>query len=88
MKIQYCTDYEEMSQVAFESFYAGLKTSPRTSICAATGHSPTGFYKKMVANYQEQSELYNTMQVVKLHEFGSSADTSNHSSNFTTCIVL
>ena len=50
MKIQYCTDYEEMSQVAFESFYAGLKTSPRTSICAATGHSPTGFYKKMVAN--------------------------------------
>ena len=25
MKIQYCTDYEEMSQSAFESFYAGLK---------------------------------------------------------------
>lgn len=78
MKIQYCTDYEEMSQVAFESFYAGLKTSPRTSICAATGHSPTGFYKKMVANYQEQSELYNTMQVVKLDEwFEVSADDPN-----------
>ena len=51
MKIQYCTDYEEMSQAAFESFYAGLKTSPRASICAATGHSPTGFYKKMVVNH-------------------------------------
>ena len=63
-----------MSQVAFESFYAGLKTSPRTSICAATGHSPTGFYIKMVANYQEESELYYAMQVVQLDEwFGVSA---------------
>ena len=78
MKIQYCTDYEEMSQSAFESFYAGLKTSPRTSICAATGHSPTGLYEKMVVNYQEQSELYNAMKVVKLDEwFGVSADDLN-----------
>jgi len=78
MKIQYCTDYEEMSQAAFESFYAGLKTSPRTSICAATGHSPTVFYEKMVANYQEQSELYNALQVVQLDEwFGVSADDPN-----------
>ena len=78
MKIQYCTDYEEMSQSAFESFYAGLKTSPRTSICAATGHSPTGLYEKMVVNYQEQSELYKAMKVVKLDEwFGVSADDLN-----------
>ena len=78
MKIQYCTYYEEMSQAAFDSFYAGLKTSPRTSICAATGHSPTGFYEKMVANYQEQSELYYAMQVVQLDEwFGVSADDPN-----------
>ena len=78
MKIEYCRDYEEMSRAAFESFYSGLKTSPRTSICAASGHSPTGFYEKMVANYQEQSELYYAMQVVKLDEwFGVSADDPN-----------
>ena len=78
MKIEYCRDYEEMSRAAFESFYSGLKTSPRTSICPASGHSPTGFYEKMVANYQEQSELYYAMQVVKLDEwFGVSADDPN-----------
>ena len=78
MKIEYCRDYEEMSRASFESFYSGLKISPRTSICAASGNSPTGFYEKMVANYQEQSELYYAMQVVKLDEwFGVSADDPN-----------
>ena len=78
MKIQYCTDYEEMSRAAFASFYNALKLDSKLSICVATGHSPTGVYEKMTANYQEQSELYYAMQVVQLDEwFGVSADDPN-----------
>ncbi|MDB4016171.1 galactosamine-6-phosphate isomerase [Flavobacteriaceae bacterium] len=78
MKIQYCPDYEEMSQAAFDSIYADLKISSKTSICVATGHSPTGLYEKMVASYHEQSDLYSAMQFVKLDEWlGVSADDPN-----------
>ena len=78
MKIQYCPDYEEMSQAAFDSIYADLKISSKTSICVATGHSPTRLYEKMVASYHEQSDLYSAMQVVKLDEWlGVSADDPN-----------
>ena len=78
MEIQYCPDYEEMSQAAFDSIYADLKISSKTSICVATGHSPTRLYEKMVASYHEQSELYSAMQVVKLDEWlGVPADDPN-----------
>jgi len=75
MKIQYCTDYEEVSQAAFDSFYNALKQDSKLSICVATGQSPTGVYERMAKNHQDEPERYTALQVVQLDEwFGLSSD--------------
>ena len=70
MKIQYCSNYEEMSQSACDSIIRDLKISPNLLLCLATGNSPTGTYNKMVNIGQEHPEFFNELSIVKLDEWG------------------
>ena len=74
MKIQYCSNYEEMSQSACDSIIRDLKISPNQLLCLATGNSPTGTYNKMVNICQEHPEYFKELSIVKLDEWGGLND--------------
>lgn len=74
MKIQYCSNYEEMSQSACDSIIRDLKISPNQLLCLATGNSPTGTYNKMVNIRLEHPEYFKELNIVKLDEWGGLGD--------------
>lgn len=69
MKIKYCTNYEEMSQLAFDSVVKDLKSHPELFLCSATGNSPEGIYTKLEEIYHEHPEYFNELSVIKLDEW-------------------
>lgn len=70
MKVQYCSDYEEMSQLSCESIVFDLKKHPKQLICTATGNSPTGTYERLVNAYKDQPKCFNGLIIIKLDEWG------------------
>ena len=70
MKVQYCTNYEEMSQRASDSLMAHLKAKSNQVICTATGYSPEGMYHKLATIYKDHPEYLNAITIVKLDEWG------------------
>lgn len=70
MKIHYCDNYQEMSQLSCDLIIADLKKNPRKLICAATGNSPTLMYKKIVNQYDTNHNIFKELSVVKLDEWG------------------
>lgn len=70
MNIKYCSDYNEMSQMACDSIVSGLKEKSRQLICKATGHSPAGTYDKLAEVYKIQPDIFRELAIVKLDEWG------------------
>lgn len=70
MKIQYCSDYEKMTQSCNDSLIADLKEKKRQFICAATGNSPKGVYEKLAITYKDEPGLFEKLKVIKLDEWG------------------
>ncbi|MCM4171079.1 galactosamine-6-phosphate isomerase [Arenibacter sp. TNZ] len=70
MNIHYCTDYENMSQMAFDSLLSLLKDKPEQLICTATGHSPTGLYEKLVKSHKRSPKVFKELKIIKLDEWG------------------
>lgn len=74
MKIQYCSNYEHMSWLAFDSIREDIKGSPNQLLCLATGNSPTGTYNKLVTFYQNHPAYFEELRIVKLDEWGGLGD--------------
>ena len=70
MNIQYCSDYNEMSQMSCDSIVSDLNKNPKQLICTATGNSPTGTYEKLAIVFKEDPKLFNELKVIKLDEWG------------------
>ncbi len=70
MKIQYCSNYEQMSQMAFDSILSDLKIRSRQLICVSTGYSPKGTYNKLAEAYKIKSDYFNEISIIKLDEWG------------------
>jgi len=70
MKIQYCSDYNAMSQLSCDSIVSDLRKQPRQLICMSTGNSPTGTYKKLIDVYNDHPKLFNKLIITKLDEWG------------------
>jgi galactosamine-6-phosphate isomerase len=70
MNIRYYEDYEAMSLAAAQLVYAAIRAKPDLLLCAATGGSPTGLYQELQKYYQEDSEAFQDLRVVKLDEWG------------------
>lgn len=70
MKIQYCSDYHEMSQRAYDSIVADLKEHPGQLICTATGNSPTGTYERLANLFDDDPKCFNELIIAKLDEWG------------------
>lgn len=70
MKILNCSNYEEMSYLAFDSVLKDLKIKQNQLLCLATGNSPTGMYKRLANDYHEHPEYFKKLNVIKLDEWG------------------
>lgn len=70
MKIQYCSDYQEMSQLCSDSLISDLRENDERLICVATGNSPEGVYKNLVKGYVLEPQIYKGLSLVKLDEWG------------------
>tara|TARA_R110000796_G_scaffold47977_3_gene115030 strand:- start:15551 stop:16276 length:726 start_codon:yes stop_codon:yes gene_type:complete len=70
MNIHYCSDYEGMSQMAFDSLLTNLKTKPQQLICTATGYSPTRLYEKLAESYRSTPKIFKEIKIIKLDEWG------------------
>lgn len=78
MKIRYCSNYDQMSQLAYESIISELKIRSRQFICIATGNSPEGTYNKLAITYKNQPDYFKEVSIVKLDEWGGlSANDTN-----------
>ena len=70
MKIQYCSDYNTMSQLSCDSIVSGLRKRPRQLICMSTGNSPTGTYERLVKVFTNHPKLFKELIITKLDEWG------------------
>ena len=70
MKIQYCSDYNAMSQLSCDSIVSDLRKYPRQLICVSTGNSPTGTYEKLAKYFNHHPALFKELIITKLDEWG------------------
>jgi len=70
MQLHYCSDYDKMSKKGAEFLVSELVRHQDLLFCTATGNSPQGVYKNMALVKKEQSEIFNSLQVIKLDEWG------------------
>ena len=67
MLITRCNTFAELNELASEMVINELRQNPQSLICAATGNSPTGVYKKLVekkANFDSSN-----LRFIKLDEW-------------------
>lgn len=70
MKITRFSDYASMSAHASQIIIDDLKQNKNLRLGAATGGSPTGMYAGLAKAYQDDTSLFDHLQVIKLDEWG------------------
>ncbi|HLT50995.1 MAG TPA: galactosamine-6-phosphate isomerase [Arenibacter sp.] len=70
MKIYDCPDYEKMSQLAYDMVMEDIRQNPNLLLCPATGQSPRGMYAKLAEIAQYEADLFKSLQIIKLDEWG------------------
>ncbi|MDE7330008.1 MAG: glucosamine-6-phosphate deaminase [Clostridia bacterium] len=69
MKILITKDYEEMSERASEIMLSVVKDNPQAVLGLATGTTPLGLYKKMIADHEKNGTSYKNIRTVNLDEY-------------------
>lgn len=79
MKIEYCTDYDEMSHMCSDSIINDLRIKKNQSICVATGYSPSSVYDNLSIEFNKEPELFDELKIIKLDEWGGISEADNNS---------
>ena len=69
MKIIVTKDYEEMSATAAEIVLAVVKENPAALLGLATGSTPIGLYKNLIADHKKNGTSYKRVSTVNLDEY-------------------
>lgn len=69
MKIIVTKDYEEMSAAAAEIVLAVVKENPAALLGLATGSTPIGLYKNLIADHKKNGTSYKRVSTVNLDEY-------------------
>jgi galactosamine-6-phosphate isomerase len=67
MQITRCNTLAELNELASDVLISDLKENPQSLVCAATGNSPTGVYKKLIE--KQGSIIVENLTFVKLDEW-------------------
>ena len=70
MNITYCQDYDHLSQLAGSFVIDEISLNKDLLLCAATGHSPKGFYQQLSSHAQKDKNFFNQLRIIKLDEWG------------------
>ena len=70
MKIVYHKDYDALSTAAAELIVEEIKNKPNLLLCAASGASPLGTYRKVAHWFSSSQSTRNKLRVIKLDEWG------------------
>jgi 6-phosphogluconolactonase/Glucosamine-6-phosphate isomerase/deaminase len=70
MNIEPVSSYEELSLKAKDVIVESIKKKNELLLCAATGDSPTGTYQLLVEEFQKNKNLFSSLNVIKLDEWG------------------
>ena len=62
-------DYDEMSMKAYEAMKKALTEKPDATLGLATGSTPVGLYKLMIADYEAGKISYKDMTSINLDEY-------------------
>ncbi len=71
MKIIRTTDYEGMSDAAFAAVKEAVLADPKATLGLATGSTPLGLYKRMIADHAAAGTSYREIKTVNLDEYVS-----------------
>ncbi len=70
MEIHIVKNYDELSKLSADIIIEELKKKPGMLLCAATGESPKGAYRLLKHEHTLRPELFDTMRIIKLDEWG------------------
>lgn len=69
MKVIKVADYDEMSRVAADYVVAKLHQNPQIKLGMATGDTPKGLYRELVADHQLNGTSYKDVRTFNLDEY-------------------
>ena len=69
MEIEYFQDHKALDQKGSTMIIEMLRKNAELKLCAATGNSPTGIYKKLADHSMTAPQLYSRLQIIKLDEW-------------------
>lgn len=69
MKIIFTEDYDELSEKAFEIMKDVVKINPYAVLGLATGTTPLGVYKRLIADHLKNGTSYKHTRAVNLDEY-------------------
>lgn len=69
MKIIFTEDYDELSEKAFEIMKDVVKINPYAVLGLATGTTPLGVYKRLIADHLKNGTNYKHIRAVNLDEY-------------------
>jgi glucosamine-6-phosphate deaminase len=61
--------YEELSQMAAAQIIAKIQANPKLNLGLATGSTPTGVYKKLIQDHEENNTSYKQINTFNLDEY-------------------
>lgn len=79
MKIIFTEDYDELSEKAFRIMKDVVKSNPYAVLGLATGATPLGIYKRLIADYIENGTSYKHIRAVNLDEYKGLSATNEQS---------
>lgn len=75
MNVVDCEDYERLSLQAAAHVIAAIGKKPDLLLCAATGNSPIGLYRELARTAATDPELFQSLRVIELDEWGGIDET-------------
>jgi len=69
-----CENYERLSLQAAALVIAAVEQKPDLLLCAATGNSPLGLYRELGRKAATDPELFRSLRVIELDEWGGLRD--------------
>jgi galactosamine-6-phosphate isomerase len=70
MEVRVLDAYESLSREATSIVLQQLEQDPELLLCAATGDTPTGTYACLSREYEKRPDLFRSLRVLKLDEWG------------------
>lgn len=69
MEIEFVQNQETLNQKGSALIIEKLKEQAQLKLCAATGNSPTGVYRRLIGHAKTEPQLYTELQIIKLDEW-------------------